>query len=95
MKISLCQAHLQEILTRGSKQVAMGLLEDMYIATKTDDLETFCEALFILTMKVGEDAAWELLPATPEDGFDFDYVEGALDPAGRLTLELIPFSQYK
>ena len=53
-------AHLQEILIRSTELVAMGLLEDMYIATKTDDLETFCEALFILTMKVGEDAAWEV-----------------------------------
>lgn len=54
------KAHLQEILTRGSEQVAMGLLEDMYIATKTDDLETFCESHFILIVKISEDVAWEV-----------------------------------
>jgi hypothetical protein len=54
------KAHLQEILTRGSEQVAMGLLEDMYIAAKTDDLETFCESHFILIVKISEDVAWEV-----------------------------------
>ena len=41
---------------------------------------------------VGQDAAWDIRPAS---GFDFDALEGALDPANRLTLDLIPFSQYK
>ena len=41
---------------------------------------------------VGQDSAWDIRPAS---GFDFDALEGALDPANRLTLDLIPFSQYK
>ena len=41
---------------------------------------------------VGHDAAWDIRPAS---GFNFEYLEGTLDPANRLTLDLIPFSQYK
>lgn len=44
---------------------------------------------------VGRDAAWEIIPATAENTFDFNYREGLLEPADRLTLELTPFSQYK
>ena len=43
----------------------------------------------------GRDAAWELIALEGESIVDINYVEGAMDPAGRLTLEMIPFSQYK
>ena len=41
---------------------------------------------------VGHNAAWDIRPAS---AFDFDYLEGALDVANRMNLDLIPFSQYK
>ena len=41
------------------------------------------------------EAMWFTLLGEEEGDFDFDYEEGTLDPAGRMTLELIPFSQYK
>lgn len=44
---------------------------------------------------IGEDAAWLLLPEEGSSMVDIVYQEGTMDPAGRLTLELIPFSQYK
>ena len=44
---------------------------------------------------VGLDAAWVIVPAETENTFDFDYREGAMDPAGRLMPELTPFSSYK
>lgn len=43
----------------------------------------------------GRDAAWLIGPAGSETILDINYQEGALDPSGRMTLELIPFSQYK
>ena len=43
----------------------------------------------------GRDAAWELLAVEGERIVDINYVEGAMDPAGRLTLDMIPFAQYK
>ena len=43
----------------------------------------------------GRDAAWQLMAVEGERIVDINYVEGAMDPAGRLTLEMIPFSQYK
>ena len=43
----------------------------------------------------GQDAAWVIETAQSENSFDFNYKEGAMDPAGRMTLELIPFSAYK
>lgn len=43
----------------------------------------------------GRDAAWELLALEGQSIIEINYVEGAMDPAGRLTLEMIPFSQYK
>lgn len=43
----------------------------------------------------GRDAAWLLKAEEGEGIVDIQYQEGAMDPAGRLTLELIPFSQYK
>ena len=43
----------------------------------------------------GSDAAWVIEPAKAENTFDFNYREGVMDPAGRMTLELIPFSAYK
>lgn len=43
----------------------------------------------------GMDAAWQLNIEEGEAIVCIDYVEGAMDPAARLTLELIPFSQYK
>ena len=43
----------------------------------------------------GEAATWRLESWEGERGVDIIYEEVAMDPAGRLTLELIPFSQYK
>ena len=43
----------------------------------------------------GQNYGW-LLSSTPGySGLDINYQEGTPDPAGRLTLELIPFSRYK
>lgn len=54
------------------------------------------EAEGLYTVEIVEHAAaWVLKPASPEDLFDFEYREGAMDPAGRLTVELTPFSAYK
>ena len=44
---------------------------------------------------VGRDSAWVIETAKTENTFDFSLREGAMDPAGRMTLELIPFSHYK
>ena len=44
---------------------------------------------------IGRDAAWLLGAVEGEAIVDINYQEGAMDPAGRLTLEMIPFSQYK
>ena len=44
---------------------------------------------------VGFDAAFVIATAQEENTFDFDYREGAMDAANRMTLELIPFAQYK
>lgn len=43
----------------------------------------------------GMDLAWVIEPAAEENVFDFNAREGAMDPAGRMTLALTPFSQYK
>ena len=43
----------------------------------------------------GEDSAWVIVPARSENTFDFNLREGAVDPAGRMSLALTPFSQYK
>ena len=43
----------------------------------------------------GRDAAWQLGVVEGEAMVDINYLEEAMDPAGRLTLEMIPFSQYK
>ena len=43
----------------------------------------------------GEDAAWQLVALEGQSMVDINYVEGVMDPAARLTLEMIPFSQYK
>ena len=43
----------------------------------------------------GADAAWQLGIEEDEAIVCIDYVEGAMDPAARLTLDMIPFSQYK
>ena len=40
-------------------------------------------------------SAWVIKPAESENSFDFALTEEAMDPAGRMTLALIPFSQYK
>ena len=44
---------------------------------------------------VGHDSAWVIETAESENTFDFNLKEGAMDPAGRMTLDLIPFSSYK
>ena len=44
---------------------------------------------------VGHHSAWAIETAERENTFDFNLKEGALDPAGRMTLDLIPFSHYK
>ena len=43
----------------------------------------------------GRDAAWQFGVVEGEAMVDINYLEEAMDPAGRLTLEMIPFSQYK
>ena len=44
----------------------------------------------------GQELAWVIEPVTDGDGYlEITEREGAMDPAGRLTLEMIPFSQYK
>ncbi len=43
----------------------------------------------------GRNAAWVIGPAGSEAMLDITYQEGAMDPAGRMTLEMIPFSRYK
>ena len=40
-------------------------------------------------------ASWSLIQGTADNLIDFNYVEGALDPMNRLTLEMIPFADYK
>ena len=44
---------------------------------------------------VGMDAAWSLDVIEGERMVDINYQEGTMDPAGRQTLEMIPFSHYK
>ena len=44
---------------------------------------------------IGLDSAWVIEPAESENTFDFTFKEGAMDPAGRLTLAMTPFSQYE
>ena len=44
---------------------------------------------------VGGHSAWVIGTAEDENTFDFSLREGAMDPAGRMTLDLIPFSRYK
>lgn len=44
---------------------------------------------------VGRDSAWVIETAASENTFDFNLREGAMDPAGRMTLDLITFSRYK
>lgn len=43
----------------------------------------------------GRDGAWQLLAVEGESFVEINYREGAMDPAGRMTLEMIPFSRYK
>ena len=44
---------------------------------------------------VGHNSAWVIETAERENTFDFNLKEGAMDPARRMTLDLIPFSSYK
>ena len=44
---------------------------------------------------VGQHSAWVIKTAEDENAFNFTLREGAMDPGGRMTLELIPFSRYK
>ena len=44
---------------------------------------------------VGHHSAWVIETAERENTFDFNLKEGAMNPAGRMTLDLIPFSRYK
>ncbi len=50
---------------------------------------------FAFWLAHGFDLAWVIETAEIENTFDFNTKEGAKDPAGRLTLALTPFSQYK
>lgn len=43
----------------------------------------------------GADRAWVIETAGFPNTFDFNLKEGSMDPSGRMTLELIPFSRYK
>ena len=40
-------------------------------------------------------ASWSLVQGTADNIMDFNYVEGTLNPMNRLTLEMIPFADYK
>lgn len=44
---------------------------------------------------VGRDMAYAIETAQSENTFDFNIKEGAMDPAGRFTLAMTPFSRYK
>ena len=44
---------------------------------------------------VGHHSAWVIETAERENTFDFNLKEGSMDPDGRMTLDLIPFSRYK
>ena len=44
---------------------------------------------------VGQNSAWVITPAEAENTFDFSYLDEAMDSSTRITLELIPFSEYK
>lgn len=44
---------------------------------------------------VGHDSVWVIDPAIPGGIFDMTNRAGTPDPAGRLTLDIIPFSQYR
>lgn len=44
---------------------------------------------------VNPSVVWQIQPAQEENVFDFIAWDGTVDPSGRMTLELIPFSQYK
>ena len=44
---------------------------------------------------VGHHSAWVIETAERENTFDFNLKEGVMNPAGRMTLDLIPFSRYK
>ena len=43
----------------------------------------------------GTDRAWVIAAAEKANTFDLNVREGTMDPAGRMTVALIPFSQYK
>ena len=43
----------------------------------------------------GTNSAWVIEPAAKENTFDFNAREGTMDPAGRMTVALIPFSRCK
>lgn len=43
----------------------------------------------------GDDMAWVIETAASENTFDYNFEEGAMAPAGRLTLAMTPFSAYK
>ena len=44
---------------------------------------------------IGYDGVWVIETAQSENTFDFYLREGAMDSAGRMTLAMTPFSQYK
>ena len=44
---------------------------------------------------VGHHSAWVIETAERENTFDFNLKEGAMDPDGRMKLDLLPFSRYK
>jgi hypothetical protein len=45
--------------------------------------------------RAGSDVVFAIQSAGADGVFDFDVLERAMDPAGRLILEMIPFAQYK
>ena len=45
--------------------------------------------------RMGTDRAFAICPAEEVGVIDFDVLEGAMDPAGRLILEMIPFAHFK
>ena len=54
------RAQLREIAARGSELMASELLEDLYAAAQRDDLDTFCQAIYMLIEKIAMETAYEL-----------------------------------
>lgn len=68
-----------------------GVEDDVYYAHNGDN------GLYLLEIYNENEISghWVLLEASDEDLFDFSYAENTLDSMNRLTINLIPFAEYK